>query len=159
MFLTEKKDGRIKARTCANGSIQCVYIPKDNAASPTASTKNVLITRTIKVEQNENTMAADIPNAFIQTDIKKEDQNKIIMKIRGQMVNILPKLEPSTYARYVSKENNSPILYVRMVEALYGMLTLALTFYEQFKNDIEEIGFQINPYEPCVANKIVNGGQ
>ena len=74
------------------------------------------------------------------------------MKIRGQLVNILTKLEPSTYAKYVSKENNSPFLYARMVKALCGMLTSALLFYKRFKNDIEEIGFQINPYDPCVAN-------
>ena len=43
-----------------------------------------------------------------------------------------------------------------MVNALYGMLTSAFPFYKQFKNDIEEIGFQINPYDPCIANKIVN---
>ena len=68
---------------------------------------------------------------------------------------MLTKLEPSTYAKYVSKENNLSILYVRMVKALYGTLTSALLFYKQFKNDIEEIGFQINPYEPCIDNKIV----
>ena len=81
------------------------------------------------------------------------------MKIRGQLVNLLTKLEPLTYARYVGKVNNSPILYVRMMKALYGMLTSALLFYKQFKNDIEEIGFHINPYDTCVANKIVNGRQ
>ena len=70
------------------------------------------------------------------------------MKIRGQLVNILTKFEPSTYARYVSKANNPTILYVRMVKALYGMLPSALLFYKRFKNDIEEIGFQINPYDP-----------
>ena len=89
--------------------------------------------------------------------MNKEDQNKIIMKIRGQLVNILIELEPSRYDKYVSKENNSPILYVRMVKALCGMVTSALLFYKRFKNDIEKIGFQINPHNPCVAYKIVNG--
>ena len=46
-----------------------------------------------------------------------------------------------------------------MVKALYGMLTSALQFYRQLKNDIEETGFQINPYDPYVANMIVNGKQ
>ena len=49
-------------------------------------------------------MTADIPNAFVQTDIKKEYQNKLIMKIRGQLVNMFTKLEPSTYVRYVSNK-------------------------------------------------------
>ena len=69
-------------------------------------------------------------------------------------MNILTKLEPSTHDIYVSKQNDSPILYVRMVKALYGMLTSVLVFNKRFKNDIEEIGFQVNPYNPCVANKM-----
>ena len=39
IFLTEKKDGRIKARTCANGSTQREYTNRDEAASPTAMTE------------------------------------------------------------------------------------------------------------------------
>ena len=73
MFLTEKKDGRIKARICANGSIQLVYIPKDDAASPTASTESILMTSIIEAKQNRDKITADTPNAFVQTDIKKED--------------------------------------------------------------------------------------
>ena len=39
------------------------------------------------------------------------------------------------------------------------MLTSALLFYKQWKKDLEGIGFKINPYDPCVANKMVNGKQ
>ena len=104
IFLTEKKDGRIKARMCANRSIQRVCLPKDDAASPTVSTESILITSTIEAKHNRDIMTADIPNAFVQTDIKKEYQNKLIMKIRGQLVNMFTKLEPSTYVRYVSNK-------------------------------------------------------
>eukprot|EP00978_Attheya_sp_CCMP212_P046873 scaffold416585_cov22-Attheya_sp.AAC.1 len=38
IFLVEKRDGTIKARTCANGSTQREYIDCEDAASPTAST-------------------------------------------------------------------------------------------------------------------------
>ena len=44
MFLVEKRDGRKKARTVANGSTQRSYIPKEEAASPTASTDSIIIT-------------------------------------------------------------------------------------------------------------------
>ena len=42
----------MKARMCANDSIQRDYITKDDAASQTASTESVLITSTIKAKQN-----------------------------------------------------------------------------------------------------------
>jgi hypothetical protein len=35
----------------------------------------------------------------------------------------------------------------------------AMLFYKKLKNDLIEIGFELNPYDPCVANKIVNGSQ
>jgi hypothetical protein len=31
-----------------------------------------------------------------------------------------------------------------------------LLWYRQFRKDLEEIGFVFNPYEPCVANRLVN---
>ena len=48
------------------------------------------------------------------------------------------------------------MLYVQIEEALYGMLRAALVFYRKLKADLEDMGFEVNPYDPCVANKIVN---
>ena len=39
------------------------------------------------------------------------------------------------------------------------MLQAALLWYKKFRKDLEEIGFVFNPYDPCVANKMVNGKQ
>ena len=39
---------------------------------------------------------------------------------------------------------------------MYGMLVAALLWYNDFKADLEAKGFVFNPYDPCVANKIVN---
>ena len=51
IFLTEKKDGRIKARTCANGSTQREYTKRNEATSPTALTESHLITAVIDAKQ------------------------------------------------------------------------------------------------------------
>jgi hypothetical protein len=51
IFLTEKKDGRIKAKTCANGSTQQKYTDRDEAASPTAMAKLHIITAVIEAKQ------------------------------------------------------------------------------------------------------------
>ena len=39
------------------------------------------------------------------------------------------------------------------------MLRTALLFYKRLRIDLENMGFVINPYDPCVANKMVNGHQ
>jgi hypothetical protein len=50
-------------------------------------------------------------------------------------------------------------LYVVVLKAIYGMLIAALLFYKKFKKDLEGIGFKFNPYDPCVANRMINNSQ
>ena len=81
------------------------------------------------------------------------------MKIIGLLVNMLTELSPKTYEKYVVYEgNNKVLLYVRMIKALlYGVLQSSLLYYKKFRKDIESIGFKVNPYDPCLANRTVNG--
>jgi hypothetical protein len=69
LFLIEKRNGRIKARTCANGSTQREYINREDATSPTAATESILITGVIEAKQQRDIMTNDVPNAFVQTPI------------------------------------------------------------------------------------------
>lgn len=39
------------------------------------------------------------------------------------------------------------------------MLQSALLFYKKLQGDLEEYGFEINPYDLCVANKVIKGHQ
>ena len=54
IFLTQKQDGTIKARACANGSTQRSYINKDDAASPTVATEALLMTAVIDAKQQRS---------------------------------------------------------------------------------------------------------
>jgi hypothetical protein len=54
---------------------------------------------------------------------------------------------------------NKAVLYVKLQKALYGCLRSALLFYLKLLGDLEANGFTLNPYDPCVANKMVNGKQ
>ena len=82
VFLTEKRDKTIKAQTCANGSRQRPYTPKEEAASLTAATEAILITGVIDAKQKQDIMTLDVPNAFVQTDVQLNGE-KIVMKIRS----------------------------------------------------------------------------
>ena len=160
MFLVEKRDKTVKARTCANGSTQRKYTPKDEAASPTAATDSILVTGTIDAKQRRDVMTLDIPNVFVQTEVPQEKgDEKIIMKIRGQLVDMLVAMAPEIYADYVVYENGQKVLYVQMLKALYGMMKASLLYYKKFRKDIEGDGYEVNPYDPCVANKKINGKQ
>jgi hypothetical protein len=102
IFLTEKTDGRIKARTCANGSTQQEYTNCDKEASPTAMTESYMITAVLDAKQGRDVMTADIPNAFVQMEIEEKDIGKrTIMKIRGQLVNMLVDIAPEEYQDFI----------------------------------------------------------
>ena len=47
IFLKEKRDGRVKGRTCVNGAPQREYIKKEDATSPTVMTDSVFITSVV----------------------------------------------------------------------------------------------------------------
>jgi hypothetical protein len=105
-------------------------------------------------------IALDIPNAFVQTPAgTTKDGKSIIMKIRGALVDMLVDLDLLIYKDYVSIVNGNKVLYVQVLKAIYGMLQSALLFYKKLRNDLESIGFKINPYDPCVANRMINGTQ
>jgi hypothetical protein len=72
---------------------------------------------------------------------------------------MLVDINPEIYKDYVVYEGKNKVLYVRILKALYGMIQSALLFYKKFRKDLEGIGFKVNDYDPCVANRIVDGEQ
>ena len=72
---------------------------------------------------------------------------------------MLISLAPQDYQDFVRDEGNHKVLYVEMLKALYGMLQSSLLYYKKFRKDLKEIGFKINPYNPCIANRIIQGKQ
>ena len=45
------------------------------------------------------------------------------------------------------------------MNALYGTMVASLLYYKKFVKSLTEMEFTLNPYDPCVANKMVNGKQ
>ena len=160
LFLVEKRDGTIKARHCANGSVQRNWISSENTASPTVYTESVLLSAVIDAEERRDVAVSDVPNAFIQTKVndRDEDGSRMVMKIRGVLVDILCNMDPS-YAEYVVIERGEKVIYTHILRAIYGLLISAILFYKKFRASIEREGFEVNPYDPCVANKLVHGSQ
>ena len=160
LFLVEKRDKTIKARHCANGSVQRNWISSENMASPTVYTESVLLSAVIDAQECRDVAVFDIPNAFIQTeaDERDKDGNRMIMKIRGVLVDILCNMDP-IYREFVVIEKGEKVLYTHILRAIYGLLISAILFYKKFRASIERVGFKVNPYDPCVANKMVQGHQ
>jgi hypothetical protein len=156
MFLKEKRGGTIKGRTCAGGRKQRETAEPGAATSPTVSLESVLITSTIEAYEGREVAVVDIPGAYLSADMDEE----VIMLLRGRLAELMVKTAPNIYRKYITMDaKNQPILYVKLQKALYGCLRSALLFYLKFVGDIESQGFTLNPYDPCVVNKVINGKQ
>ena len=79
--------------------------------------------------------------------------------MEGRIVKILTKLDPKLNPKYIQTERRKSILYIELKKALYGTLQLALLFWRYLTYILQEWGFEINPYDWCVANKKVSGKQ
>lgn len=159
LFLKQKRDDSIKGRMVAGGNKQRGTIPAIEASSPTAALESVLLTATIDAYEQRDVCIIDIPNAFVQTRITNE-ADKAVMRMRGKLAELLVKVAPKIYTKFVTiNSKGETVLYVKLLNALYGIMKAALLFYQHFVGDLESIGFQLNPYDPCVANKMVDGNQ
>ena len=155
MFLKEKRCGKIKGRGCANGKPQRSYIDKDDAASPTVSIEAVFLSLLIDANENRDVAVIDIPGAFMQADMDVETY----VKIQGKMAEIFISLDPEHYEPYKCTENGKVTIYMLLNKALYGTLRAAILFWENLTDTLAAMGFEVNKYDVCVANKMINGSQ
>jgi hypothetical protein len=68
-------------------------------------------------------------------------------------------LSPQTYSKFVVKERNKNVLYIQLKKALYGTLRTSLLFWKKLTEVLQGWGFIINPYDWCVANKVITENQ
>lgn len=156
MFLKQKRSGSIKGRGCADGRKQREYITKEEASSPTISTEAVLIIVTIAAKENRDVASMDIPGAFMHI---KMDGERVLVRFEGRMAELLAMIDPGLYRKHIIIERGKSVLYAELQKVLYGMLQASLKFWRQVTTDLVGLGYVINPYDWCVANKTIDGAQ
>lgn len=88
-----------------------------------------------------------------------DGEETIHVLLEGCMAELLVKVDPSLYSEYVFYHNGKAQLYVELGRAQYGTLKAALLFWANLTGTLVKLGFIINPYDWCVANKIIDGSQ
>ena len=155
MFLKEKRDGTIKGRGCADGRSQRIYKSKAETSSPTCKTESIFITAVIDAMEGRDVATVDIPGAFMQADIDET----VIVRFTDEMAILLAQIDPELYDYFLDYENGKPVLYAKLLKALYGTVQAALLFWKELTSFLEKQGFKSNPYDLCVMNKTINGEQ
>ncbi len=67
--------------------------------------------------------------------------------------------DPKLYRKYLVDKKGKKVLYLGLQKALYGIMKSALLFYQKLVLELKSMGFVVNPYDPCIANKIMDGHQ
>ncbi len=160
IFVEEKQDGKIKARKVVRGNKQQDYITKEDVSSPVVSAEAGMLTCVIDALKDQDIAVIDIPNAFVQT-VLKDEEHCVVIRIRGPLVDILVSIAPDVYGPYVSTTNKAgqKVLLVQCLNAVYGAMVAALLYCKKFVKCLTKQGYKINPYNGCVANKVVRGRQ
>ncbi len=82
----------------------------------------------------------------------------MLMLLQGKLAELMVQLDPKLYKTYViTRSRGEPMIYMKMNKALYGLLKSALLFYKKMVTELEGLGFELNPYDPCITNRMVNG--
>ena len=157
MFLEQKRNENIKGKGCADGRPQRLHKQKSETSFPTATIESIFITGLIDTQENRDMVIVDIPGAFLQTAAS----DNTIIKLQGAIVKITLKINPSwrKFVVLVGKKQ-VPTIYSEAIKALYGTVNAAKLFYNNLCHVlIDELGFTINPYDGCVANKLIKNTQ
>jgi hypothetical protein len=156
LFLKEKQNGDVNGWACADGRPQREEFGKQDATPSTIATESIFLTALINALEERAVACFDIPGAFLHTETDED----VIMMLKGKMAELMVMVEPSLYRKYVTTDSKGEsILFVQMHKALYGMMRSALLFYKKFVHNLESECYVINPYDPCMANKMINGKQ
>jgi Reverse transcriptase (RNA-dependent DNA polymerase) len=108
----------------------------------------------IDAKEQRDVATADVQGAYLNAHMT----DFVLVRITGIAANILCAANPS-YKKFIAIENTVEVLYLQVLKALYGCVKSALLWYDLFTSVLRDLGFVINPYDPCVANKIINGSQ
>ena len=136
-YLMEKRDGTIKGRTVFNSKPMQEWLGKEDSTSPMAGLESLILTAVIDAEEESDVMTLDVPNAFTQTPmLVEEGKDRVIMKITGVLINILVNKRPDKYAGTAVYENGKKVMYVEVLQAIYGMLNASLLWYKKFWKDL-----------------------
>jgi len=150
-MLKEKRNGDLKGRTCADGRSQRGHYTKEETASPTMSNDSAMLILITAAIEGRDVAMAGVAGAYPKADMDAF----VLMKLEGATVDIMVELDPSL-EDFVSVEKGKRILYMQLMKALYRCVQSALLWYKLFSTTLVGMGFELNPYDLCVANAIID---
>ena len=90
------------------------------------STESTFITATIAAKEGRKVRCYDVPSEFVNTDVDED----VVMVLKGELADMMVQIAPEVYRKYIAADRKgTPILYVKLQKALYGLMRASLLFY------------------------------
>lgn len=82
----------------------------------------------------------------------------MIMRFEGRLAKLMVLAMPQIYHKYVTTdEKGDPILFVQLQNDTNHKLKSALLFYKKLLTNLTTGGFTVNPYDPFMGSKTIEG--
>ena len=124
-LIEEKRDGKIKGRTCGDSSKQKMYFKYgDTVASPMVSLEGLITTLVIASMEERHVISLDVPGAFLQAELPED--KFLLLRLSGDFVDIMCQISPEHKNNVTVDKKGRKVIYMRVVRALYGCIEAAL---------------------------------
>ena len=130
-LIKEKRNGRLKGRSVADGRPQRAFYTKDETSSPTATPESVLLTALIDAVEDRHVVVADVTGAYLNANM----DDLVLIRLSGDDVDMMCKANPD-YKKFVTKNNGRRTLFLQLKKALYGCVKSALLWYRLFRDTL-----------------------
>jgi len=152
-LIKKKRCGKVKGRSVVDGRDQREQYSKAETSSPAITFESLIATFVVDAYEQRDVATSDVSGAFL----KAKQKDYVLLRLTGEALKAILRANPDKYEKYVTMEGSVRVLYVQLLRAMYGTLTAAISWYTLFAETPMQMGFTLNPYDLCVANKIVNG--
>ena len=160
-FVRDKVDAqgrllKIKARLVAGGHMQDKSIYSSNEiSSPTVSISSVFSIISCGISEGRRFMKFDISTAYLNAEMPHKDE--VFMTLDKQMSELLMKCDST--GEFKDTADSRGQITVQLKKALYGCVQSAKLLYNHLSKVLKELGFEANPVDPCVFNRMSASGK
>src|SRR5210317_2066024 len=115
----------------------------------------MMLSLAIDAHKKRFVAVTDIDGAYLHAHMDEF----VLMVFEGRMAEMLVKASPQ-YKQFLHvTKSGKKLLYVRLKRALYGCIRSAMLWWTMLSEFLIKEGFKLNPYDSCVANKILPCGK
>jgi hypothetical protein len=139
-LIKEKRCGKLKGRTVADGRSQKDLYDKSETASPTVATDALMLTIITEAHEARDVATADVAGAYLKADMV----DFVVMKFTGESVDILCSLN-SEHKKFVVCRRNCQGTVRTIGQGHIWMREIGFTMVRSFQQSPKADGFCTEP--------------